>query len=68
MTYTIEIIRKIGDHVSAITTEVDKEMASMLMYADIIKVKQYRIKVETRELIISQQKIVFTGDEYYEPK
>lgn len=63
MTYTVKIIRRIGDHTSSIVTEVDEQTAEHLMRADIIRYQRFRIKTEKREYIVDKKKIIFTGEE-----
>lgn len=63
MTYTIEIIRRIGEHTSSMITEVDVQTAEFLMRADVIRYNRFRIQVDTREYIIEKRKIIFSGDE-----
>jgi hypothetical protein len=66
--YTIEIVRFIGDHMSKIKAEVEREIVDVLLRSDIIQYKGFRIQVETVEFILEQNKIIFIGKEVLLPR
>lgn len=63
LTYTVKIIRRIGDHTSSVMTKVDEQTAEHLMRADIVRFQRFRIKPQKREYIVDEKKIILTGEE-----
>lgn len=62
--YTIKIIRFIGEHRSEISWQTDAQTANMLLNCDVIKYKDFRIKIDYREIIANKRMIRFIGKEW----